>query len=87
VAVAAHRPHHELLESAGFVDIEDIDCTTEFATVARAWIERWDHHRDHLVDLLGVVEYEQRQRDRLAQLRAIDDGLLRRSLLAATRPG
>jgi hypothetical protein len=69
------------------VAISSTERSPEFMTVARAWIELWDQHRDHLVDLLGVVEYERRQRDRLAQLRAIDDGLLRRSLLAATRPG
>jgi hypothetical protein len=86
VAVAAHRHHRELLESAGFVDVEEIDCTAEFALVATAWIEHWDHHRGHLVDLLGVAEYEQRQRDRRAQLLAVEDGLLRRSLLTATLP-
>jgi hypothetical protein len=86
VAVAAHRPHRDLLDDAGFVDIEEIDCTAEFATVARAWIEQCEQHRDHLVNLLGIAEYEQRQRDRRAQLLAVEDGLLRRSLLSATRP-
>ena len=86
VAVAAHRPHRELLERAGFIDIEETDCTTEFASVARAWIERHDHHQDHLVDLIGLADYEQRQRERRIQLRAIEDGLLRRSLLTAARP-
>ncbi|HWM22640.1 MAG TPA: hypothetical protein VNO51_23305 [Ilumatobacteraceae bacterium] len=86
VAVAAHRPHRELLERAGFIDIDEIDCTAEFATIARAWIERSEHHHDHLVDLIGIAEYERRQRERRTQLHAIEDGLLRRSLLTAARP-
>ena len=87
VAVAAHLPHRQLLQRAGFIDIEEIDYTAEFATVASAWIERNDHHHDHLVGLIGLADYEQRQRERRIQLRAIEDGLLRRSLLTATRPG
>ena len=87
VAVAAHLPHRELLERAGFIDIEEIDCTAEFATIASAWIERNEHHHDHLIDLIGLADYEQRQRERRIQLRAIEDGLLRRSLLTAARPG
>ena len=38
-------------------------------------------------DIDGVNVQAQRQRERRIQLRAIEDGLLRRSLLTATRPG
>ena len=86
VAVASHLSQRELLERAGFVDIEETDCTVEFETTARAWIELWDQHHDDLVEALGEAEFEQRHRDQRAQLRAIDDGLLRRSLLVAARP-
>ena len=86
VAVAARRPHRDLLQDAGFVDIEEIDCTAEFAQTARAWLEQWDSHREHLIDLQGVTEFEQRQHDRRAQLRAVEEGLLRRSLFIAARP-
>jgi hypothetical protein len=86
VAVASHVPSRQLLERAGFVDIEESDCTPEFAAVARAWIEQWDGHRDALAVLYGASEVDQRQRDRRTQLRAVEDGLLRRSLLIASRP-
>jgi hypothetical protein len=86
VAVAASRPHRDLLQDAGFVDIDEIDCTTEFAQTARAWVEECDRHREHLIDLQGVTDFEQRQHDRRAQLRAVEEGLLRRSLFIATRP-
>ena len=86
VAVASHLPNRELLARAGFVDIEQTDCTAEFATVARAWIDQYDRHHAALAEVLGAEEVDQRQQDRRAQLHAIEDGLLRRSLLVATRP-
>jgi len=85
VAVAASRPHRELLERAGFTDVEETDCTGAFREVARAWIDQWDLRRDDLVGLLGVEQFEERQADRRTQLRAVEDGLLRRSLFVARR--
>jgi hypothetical protein len=85
VAVASHLPNRVLLERAGFIDIEETDCTAEFAATTRAWIEQWDRHHDALVDLFGAEEVEQRQDDRRNQLRAVEDGLLCRSLLIAAR--
>ena len=86
VAVASHLPNRELLERAGFVDIQETDCTAEFATVARAWTDQHHRHHDALAELLGADEIDQRQQDRRAQQHAIEDGLLQRTLLVATRP-
>jgi hypothetical protein len=86
VAVASLLSNRALLERAGFVDIDEIDCTADFAAVAAAWIDQWDRHHDALADLLGADEVEQRQKKRRVQLRAVEDGLLRRSLLVASRP-
>jgi hypothetical protein len=85
VAVASHLSGRELLERAGFVDIEESDCTAEFATVAEAWLDHCEDHRDALVELQGAAEFEQRQTERRIQLQAVRDGLLRRSLFVATR--
>ncbi len=78
--------NRELLERAGFVDIEETDCTAAFIDTARAWVDQCDRHHDALADLLGVAELDQRQRERRIQLRAVEDGLLRRSLLVAVNP-
>jgi hypothetical protein len=85
VAVACPRPHRELLEAAGFVDVRETDCTPEFRAVTFAWMEQYEAHRDALVGLLGREVFEERQADRTAQLGAIDDGILRRSMFLATR--
>ena len=64
-----------------------VDQTDEFRAVAAAWIEEWDRHRDAIVELYGEPDFETRQRERRTQLRAIDDGLLRRSLAVGRRAG
>ena len=85
-AVAARAGQPELLAAAGFVDIAEVDLTREFAVTGRAWLDQWDLHIDELIQLEGPAAFEERQRDRRAQLRAIEDGLLRRGLFSATRP-
>ena len=85
VAVASHLSRRELLERAGFVDVEETDCTAEFVKVARAWVDHCEDQHDALAEVLGADEFEQRQTERRVQLQAVRDGLLRRSLLVATR--
>jgi hypothetical protein len=85
VAVSSSRPQAELL--GGLRRRGETDCTAEFAKVTRAWLEQYDAHRAELVDLIGEALFEERQADRRGQLRAIEEGLLRRSELVGTRPG
>lgn len=86
-AVASRAAQPKLLASAGFVDVEELDLTREFAITGRAWLDQWDQHADELVQLEGRAAFEEHQRDRRVQLRAIDEGLLRRGLFSASRPG
>ena len=86
IAVAAARPHRQLLQAAGFTQVTETDCTAEFAATARAWLRHWDAGHADLAALLGEQAFADRQTDRRAQLRAIEDGILARSLLTARRP-
>jgi hypothetical protein len=74
-----------MLRSAGFAQVEELDFTSEFATVAKDWIEHSDRNWDRLAAVMGTESLEERQRDRRAQLDAVEDGLLRRSLYTAVR--
>jgi hypothetical protein len=76
----------ELLRRAGFIDVDELDGTEEFRVVAKEWIDQWDDHRDALTAVYGQAEFESRQHDRRVQLRAVEDGLLRRSLFLGSRP-
>ena len=76
----------ELLRRAGFIDVDELDGTDEFRAVAKEWLDQWDDHRDALTAVYGEPEFESRQHDRRLQLRAIEDGLLRRSLVLGSRP-
>ena len=77
----------ESLRRAGFIDVAELDGTQDFRAVATEWIEQWDEHRDALIQVYGEPEFESRQHDRRLQLRAVEDGLLRRSLFLGSRPG
>jgi ubiquinone/menaquinone biosynthesis C-methylase UbiE len=83
IHVALSRPHPELLARAGFLDTAEYDLTEEFAAVSQNWIDQWDLHRADMEALWGPDAYEERQRERQAQLRATQLGLLRRSLVSA----
>jgi hypothetical protein len=84
-AVASRSEQARLLASAGFVDIEQLDLTAEFATTARAWITENESNAAELAKLEPPGAFEQRQRERRTQLAAIEDGLLRRGLFSARR--
>jgi hypothetical protein len=83
IHVALSRPHHELLARAGFRNIAEYDLTEEFIAVSQNWIDQWDLHRTDMEAMWGRDAYEERQRERRAQLRATRLGILRRSLISA----
>jgi hypothetical protein len=74
------------MRRAGYVDVAVVDQTEQFRTTAAAWISEWNSHRDALVALYGETDFDTRQQERQAELQAIDDGLLRRSLAFGRRP-
>jgi cyclopropane fatty-acyl-phospholipid synthase-like methyltransferase len=87
-AVATRSDHQRLLAGAGFVDIDERDATAEFARTARAWIEERDRHADELRAVESASVFDERRRNGRVQLRAVEDGLLRRALFTARRrPG
>jgi len=85
-AVASRYAPDELMRRAGFVDVEVIDQTEGFRATAAAWISEWSQHQDALVALYGLADFETRQQERSVQLSAVEDGLLRRSLVVGRRP-
>ena len=85
-AVGSRSDQQQLLISAGFIDINMIDVSAEWACTARGWLAGWIAHEAELTALESPEAFAQRQRERQTQLRAIDDGLLRRALFSAARP-
>jgi hypothetical protein len=74
------RTHQEMLTAARFSSVDEIDLTAEFLKTARAWIDGRDRYADKLIDAEGEALFNERRNDSLAQLSAIEAGLLRRSL-------
>jgi cyclopropane fatty-acyl-phospholipid synthase-like methyltransferase len=71
----------QLMHSAGFVDVEALDCTAEFAETMQAWHDRSEEHADELIALISRDAFEERQSDRRAALAAIEAGVQRRELV------
>lgn len=76
----------QLMHSAGFVDVEALDYTSEFAATMRAWHDRSEEHADELIALMSRDVFGERQSDRRAALAAIEAGVQRRELVVGTRP-
>lgn len=74
------KDHQELILSAGFERVDEVDLTGEFLTTNRAWYGGRERYRDGLVAGEGLAAFEERQRDSEAQIAGIESGLLRRAL-------
>jgi len=83
--VATRRPYPELVTRAGFHDVVAIDVTEEYARTQRAWLEANESRAGDLRRLVSSSEFEAAQADRGRARAAIEEGLLRRSLITATR--
>ncbi len=84
--VAVRRPYPELVERAGFIDITVHDVTAEYEQTQQTWLEETEAASAALRRASGDTEYELARRERRRTRAAIADGLLRRSLITATRP-
>lgn len=72
-----------MLRSAGFGDAQEIDLTEEFLVTTRAWHTARARHEKQLRLEWGDELFEERQADSVAQMKAIEGGLLRRALFVA----
>ena len=79
--------HRDLLEAAGFRLLQGRDLTPQFLRTARAWYDGRSRFEAELRRADGDAYFEERQRDGIIQIRAIEDGLLRRAVFVATRSG
>jgi hypothetical protein len=79
-ASTRRRDHQDLLASAGFASVEEIDLTAEFLDTTRAWLNGRERYRDELIAAEEAAKFEERQNDSRIQAIAIEDGLLRRAL-------
>lgn len=79
------REHDDMLRSAGFARITELDVTDDFLRTTLAWYEGRECYAAELITALGEPAFRERQADSRAQLKAIRAGLLRRSLFVAER--
>ncbi len=75
--------HRDLIASAGLTLLEERDLTPRFLRTARAWYDARSKYERELREANGDAYFEERQHDAVVQIRAIEDGLLRRALFLA----
>lgn len=74
------RNHEELLATAGFSEIDEIDLTPQFLEATRGWHDGRERFRDELIAAEGEVLFEERQTDSRVQAEGIKAGVLRRAM-------
>ena len=79
--------HTVLMRSAGFIDVEELDRTPEYAETLRSWYDRYEEHAAEVIALISRETFEERQRDRLAAIAAVEAGYQRRVLVLGVNPG
>ena len=84
-AVASRASQQQLLRSAGYIDIDELDVTAQFVETTRAWIDQRERHAEELAIVEPAGAFEERQRDHRAQLKATEQHLLRRGLFSASK--
>lgn len=83
--VVAEVPPGDLLRRAGFLVIADDDVTEDFRETCTAIHEARHELEDDLRAVEGDVGFEDENSKKRLMLEGISEGLLRRSLLVATR--
>ncbi len=85
--IATSGAYPSMFRSAGFVNVERIDCTAEYRRTAAAWLAERERHTDELCVLVGEQVHRDKVKESYATIAAIDEGLLRRYLYVASRRG
>ncbi len=80
------RQQADLLRTAGFTDIEELDCTDEYLRITRAWLAARQRHQHDLAQAEGAQAVRDRIKRGRASVVAIESGLLRRGIFLARRP-
>lgn len=84
--VALRSSYPNMLEAAGFVDVEEHDRTTEYLVTVRRKLAATERLATRLIELLGPDGFVEEKQRRLGAVDAIEAGLLRRAVFAARRP-
>lgn len=80
--VSASGSYTDLLASAGFGEIDEVDVTDQYQQTAAAWLRESTRAVKQLEEISGIEEFRRGQQERQEALAAIEGGLLRRSLFA-----
>jgi hypothetical protein len=84
--VDAGPGYASLLDTAGFEDVTVTDVTDAYLATLAHWYQAYDLEAAALRALIGSDDYAERQTRRRRTIEAVDNGLMRRYLVAGQRP-
>jgi len=84
VAVAMRSTHQSLLRTAGFSQVEETDMTADYLTTLRGWVDGWLANEAAVRAVTGDDAFDTRVTKRIKTIAAVEEGLIRRSLVTAT---
>jgi hypothetical protein len=84
-AVAVRTTYPSLFRSAGFIEVDAVDLTAEYLATQRRWLAATLQYEVGLRDALGDDVVREGIERRRRTVGAIEEGLLLRTLYAATR--
>ena len=83
---ATSSTYPRLFRSAGYADVESIDLTSEYRVTAERWLREREQRADDYRSAVGAEVAADRLEQGAVTVRAIDEGLLRRTLYVARLP-
>lgn len=86
IAVAVPTNYPSLLRTAGFVNIEAMDITSDYLATLQRWIDAAQRREAEVRRATGDDAFDERMAYRHDAVDAIDEGLLKRFQYAGTRP-
>ena len=84
--VETPAPYDRLMEDAGFVDIELVDVTRQYAETTNKWKQAWEEDARSFINLIGEDEYLRKIRNRELDTAFVEQGLLSRYRVYGVKP-
>ena len=84
--VETPAPYDRMMEEAGYVDVELLDVTPQYAETTIKWKRAWEEDAESFIQLVGEDEYLRKIHDRELDLAFIEQGLLSRYRVYGAKP-
>jgi cyclopropane fatty-acyl-phospholipid synthase-like methyltransferase len=83
--VEAPVPYDQLMEEAGFCDVQLVDVTPQYVETTIKWKRAWEEDAQSFIGLVGADEYSRKIRNRELDIALVEQGLVSRYQVLGTK--